>query len=648
MFRVLHGIFLVACLFVAFDPAFSPRNLGMGLSFLSFYYMGALAIGYFSGYFLLVCGTDPARSRSRPGPGLRFLNRAVAGLVVVAVIAVPAGLVSKNWPHLASRNQDHLHELARHSAEQLPAEQSVVFSDSKLQMLLVEAVLAEKPNAPDHLFLETEFMPHKLYHRTMAAEHPEVWPNLDLAKLNEPIPSPVLISFVSQLNQDSPVFYLQPSFGYYFERFYQKPRGSMYRLKTYGVNEVNPPKLTPSEIEENEAFWSKLDFSKGSPLLKAIERDVADAKKLGELYSRDLNFLGVRLQRNDHLKEAEKYFELASRLNSENVASHVNQEVNKHLRSGDAKSVELTDEVSSMLGKFRNWQELLRVCGPVDAPNFCFNLGQVFAKRKLHRQAAQQFHRTIDLHPDHIEAHFWLAEIYLRNHMPDRVLAVTKDIRKLSSSSAQLTRTNRVDLIQLEAWAHFDKKETDKAEKLLREKYQENPKNHQLLSSLAQVYLRSGNTTNALETIDEQLKNNPKDIQSLLLKSYIFIEQENYAEALSPLNQVLEEDPTNVAGLFNRGLAYFKLEQREKAKQDYSKLLEKAPHITSAHYRLAEIYYQEQNQDKAIDHYQEFLARKPQSTKHAEAARERLKEMVGTAALPNTAQQSGPSLPASR
>src|SRR5262249_9741942 len=59
-FRVIHLFILGACLFVAFDPKYSPRELGMGLPFLTFYYLGALAVGYYSGYALLVF-SDPSR-----------------------------------------------------------------------------------------------------------------------------------------------------------------------------------------------------------------------------------------------------------------------------------------------------------------------------------------------------------------------------------------------------------------------------------------------------------------------------------------------------------------------------------------------------------------------------------------------------------
>ena len=66
MFYVLHGIFLSACIYVASDPVFSPRTLalrnGIGTTFLTVYYLGALSVGYFSGYFLLVFGQESGRA----------------------------------------------------------------------------------------------------------------------------------------------------------------------------------------------------------------------------------------------------------------------------------------------------------------------------------------------------------------------------------------------------------------------------------------------------------------------------------------------------------------------------------------------------------------------------------------------------------
>jgi len=53
-FHVVHALFLLVCLWVMMDPQFSPRQSGFEIPFLSLYFLSALSVGYFSGYFLLV------------------------------------------------------------------------------------------------------------------------------------------------------------------------------------------------------------------------------------------------------------------------------------------------------------------------------------------------------------------------------------------------------------------------------------------------------------------------------------------------------------------------------------------------------------------------------------------------------------------
>ena len=80
MTHVIHGVFLAACLYVAFDPPFSPRQLGRPFVFLPFYYLGALAIGYCSGYFLLVFGPPPTvKAWQRPSLLRRVFKYGVTG-----------------------------------------------------------------------------------------------------------------------------------------------------------------------------------------------------------------------------------------------------------------------------------------------------------------------------------------------------------------------------------------------------------------------------------------------------------------------------------------------------------------------------------------------------------------------------------------
>ena len=68
IFLISHTGLLLVCLWSAFDPFFSPlqisRRMGFPLSFLSLYYLSALSIGYYSGFFLLMFKTNPSQRQS--------------------------------------------------------------------------------------------------------------------------------------------------------------------------------------------------------------------------------------------------------------------------------------------------------------------------------------------------------------------------------------------------------------------------------------------------------------------------------------------------------------------------------------------------------------------------------------------------------
>src|ERR1051325_2002355 len=100
MFRLVHIVFAAACIWVAFDSKVSPRALGMFfppalralVPFLTFYYLGALAAGYYVGYLMLVTSEAPKR-HLRPSSSIgKLLAPIVHGLAWILVIVVPVAL----------------------------------------------------------------------------------------------------------------------------------------------------------------------------------------------------------------------------------------------------------------------------------------------------------------------------------------------------------------------------------------------------------------------------------------------------------------------------------------------------------------------------------------------------------------------------
>ena len=67
--HVAHAFLLAICLWTVFDPPISPRQIarqtGLPWPFLPLYYLTALSIGYYSGFFLLLFGTAALHRTSR-------------------------------------------------------------------------------------------------------------------------------------------------------------------------------------------------------------------------------------------------------------------------------------------------------------------------------------------------------------------------------------------------------------------------------------------------------------------------------------------------------------------------------------------------------------------------------------------------------
>src|SRR5204863_1788038 len=132
-FHVVHGVFFAAGIWVAFDAPFCARTLVdrkllqqlddpfSGISFLTLYYLGAICLGYFAGYFLLVFGREATKTWQRTSAGTRLLNRAATLAIWLVVIGLPAGLLYKNVPVIRASDGSVLRNFARSIARGLPA-----------------------------------------------------------------------------------------------------------------------------------------------------------------------------------------------------------------------------------------------------------------------------------------------------------------------------------------------------------------------------------------------------------------------------------------------------------------------------------------------------------------------------------------------
>jgi tetratricopeptide (TPR) repeat protein len=627
-FRLVHTLFLATCVWVMFDPPFSPRALGMGLPFLTLYYLTALSIGYFSGYFLLVFGTENERTRRRQATATRWLYRLLSGLVWAALPLVPAALCLRNYPVLQANNGTLLRHLGTNLAESLPSHDAIVLSDDPFCLMLTEAVQSRNPSGAHHVYVDTRSLKYHVYQRTLARHYPQRWPDfLKTEMVPEPIDSPTLTLWLLALSRTNEIYYLHPSFGFYFESLYPKSRALAFQLLPYPSNVIKPPAMTAPEVASNQTYRLQVKTDLDALLKNAPKnrKDVSlsDVDYVTGFYSRTADAWGVQLQRDGYKAEAGPWFDMARELNTENVAALINL---KARRPPGVKAGQENDEViPDLLRRYGAWDVVLRENGPLDEAKACTALGQVFAHDHI-RQAAQEFLRVRELDPGYFDARLWLIDLYLRGQWPERALEEVQQAR-IRPATQPLSSTNLVELVRLEAWCQYALTNTSGALQILENAEQQFPKEPTLPKTRYDILLLQKRFDDALVALNRQLQLDAGNTAAQLNKSALLIQLKQSDQALPILDQLLQRQPKNEPARMNRALANLQAGKLDAAEADYKALLEIQPNSFFAYYGLGDVADRRKDAAAAAKYFRLFLQYVSPDNDEIPRVKERLKAL---------------------
>ncbi len=647
MLHFFHAFLLLVCAWVALDPQFSPRHHAPWIPLLTFYYLGALSAGYFSGYFLLVFGQKPA-GRPRPVPAyLRVANTGVTCAIWLLFVLAPLALVYRNLPQIRLTNGRMLSQYAALVAQGLPAKPAVVLSDDPRRLFLVELAAAKTAKLKDCLFLDTTSLKWPDYHRFLKRKYAQRWPS-DLPKARtQPFEPTSLSKLLWLLAENNTVYYLHPSFGYYFEVFYLEPHGLAYKLNLYRTNDLVAPLPSKDVITENEQFWAGVDETALKPLL-ALNAPVVphsqpglidtfmakahltkelnrDALVLAGFYSRALDFWGAEMQRNRQLPQAGAHFARALDLNPANRVAQINLQCNKNLQAGRNSALEPSQSVEDEFGKFRDWDRFMSEYGPYDEPTRCLRQGRLFVQNGLYRQAAHQFDRARSLAPDNLAAHLWLAQLYVLSRMPDGALKLVEEVRARPELLRQ-GHTNQTELLLIESSAYLANNDVKSAETAVHTALRNFPGDQELLATASQVFMTYGHYSNALAAINQELDLAPDNSTCLINKGYACIQLNAFDQAIPPLTRALTLQTNNYYALLNRAIAYLRSDKLDEARRDYEVLQKTFPTAFQVFYGLGEIAYRKSETNAAVRNYELYLANSP-PPEEAKVISARLKQL---------------------
>jgi tetratricopeptide (TPR) repeat protein len=586
LLHLAHGCFLAVCLWTLLDAPFSPRRLGLDFPCLPLYFLGALSIGYFSGYFLLVFGTKAPNAALRSPPLMRCLCPCVSGAIWLLLLAGPALLVYKNLPAIAQKRARPLVEYAASIERSLPPAGAVILNDDQPSRLVyLESILIRSGKRSGYLLLDAGLLSEDpAYSQFAQRRNPGFKPALPRANQSSDITNPVvLVNLMLDLAQTHGLYSLTPIHGYLAEAFHAQPHGLLYRLKPFPADRPDAEPMPPAEVAENQRFWQALEEDQlprlihrlasperpqggPNPLLRlwraAQERPEKDRWALlaGSCYAQALDCWGVELQKAGRLKEAGRCFEEARQLNPDNAAARINERFNRDMQAHKAPVLLSREELDKWLDKHRSWLETVWADGPIDEPNCCVQLGTSFYEARLVRLAIQQLERARALAPSFTNAAFQLARLFF----------------------------------------------------------------------LADDYSR------ALEQANHVLQLAPHHQPALLLKGASLAQLKSYDQAISPLTEVLALQSTNGVARTARAYAYLQLGNLEAALQDYQTVVRADPKAYQAYFGLAEIAHRKKDTAAAIRNCELYLASAPANSADTKLIRSCLEELRQKGAKPKS------------
>jgi tetratricopeptide (TPR) repeat protein len=614
MFRVVHTFFLAACIWVAFNQQFSPRALSFGMvALLSFYYLGALSIGYFTGYLLLVFGEGArTKARHRPSPLQGLLNKVVVAAVWLALIAVPAGLIYKNWESIRVTNGPMLREFAQLSTSSLPAS-GVVLSDDPYNLLLLSSSLTREGNLDKYILVHTRSLLSPDYHQQLTKRHPGRWTNFFTNQPpDEIIDDGSLLGLITFLSRSNQIVYLHPSFGYYFERFYLQPQGMVYGLHAYPTNVIFPPPLSAETLNKNTEFWKTNKLLAQLP--KLAKADSRDGKYIGHYSSRALNYWGVTLQRQPgldpatQLVEAGKCFQLAMELNTNNVPAQSNFDFNRSVRTRQPRTPETAKSMEDKFGQYRGWEPMMIQNGPFDHPDFCLRLGQMFAFQSLFRQSATELERVHTFEPTNVIAHAALADVFLRAQLNSQALETAAKVRA-EHKSDPLPMNVDLELVRIEATAQFNLGDAAAAERTLLDAYAKHPKQPGVLDTLLQIYAQKDRLQDALATSERIIEADPERAQSFINQATLHVKQNDFDQAIASVNRILQKSPQQPQALLYKIFLLIQKKDYNAARSAIDALLNVEPQNPEALLYRGVVEIENKDFDRAIEPLSQVLKR---------------------------------------
>ena len=146
-----------------------------------------------------------------------------------------------------------------------------------------------------------------------------------------------------------------------------------------------------------------------------------------------------------------------------------------------------------------------------------------------------------------------------------------------------------------------------RAEAILKQVIEKEPRNYQAVYMLGSVYLDEGNIDKALEQCKISITLNRHFADGYSCIGYIYYLKNDWAKAIDYNLKSVYYDPKNTDAYFNLGMSYYRGGKVEEAIQYFNKCLEINPRNDEVYYMVGRIYYEAKNKSKAEEYLQNAI-----------------------------------------
>ena len=556
---LMHFLFLAVCVYVAFDHVVSPRKLvnlgqltGIGAPFLTFYYLGALSIGYFLGYLLLLSGKEVAQRWQKPSELAKALNRSLFTGLQIAALTVIALLVLRNLGTVYANNKNGVTSTyAQWLAGNLPKDKAILFTDNDMtpQSQLLRAELARSGTGEQILLVQTHQLASPDYQVRLAKRDNSVWPAPPEEVLEaKRIDQLQILTMLNSISESMPIYYLHPSFGYFFEQFYLNHEKGIFRLSPYPAEatKLDKPQLTNKQVTASttftEAVVKQFDIYAGKSEHLRKSQFLDTLIIMGWL-SRNLNYRGVDLIRNNQKEAAGKLFLAACKLSRGSPKGNLIAQANLR-RTTPNSGYEFDEELDRLIGNeellaLSRIDSTLKTYGPIDLTHACFQLGQNFAKKNQIRQAYHELTRAAELAKTLPDPVFFIADMFMSYELPEKAQLFIERLATMNRANP-FTPDQQIKLIRLEAGLLLTKSGSTEAEKYLSEQLKPHMDTVSGLHTMLAFHLDHDQGVKALALLDDWLNDNPDDLSTLSDKAQLLTKLKRYDESIDVFRKAIE------------------------------------------------------------------------------------------------------------